>query len=157
MPYPDYKEEKGRLFRGLFYSIIILVGGSFLFGAAYEQYESYNRYKYGITTQGTVVKVYVSSSTDHEVTVYDVQFRASDANLYVINNHYLALDHLYREGQVVPVVYEPEHPEDGRIDSINERDKIVGVPLLVGLFIFLFLALFHYRSFFFGYKSESNI
>lgn len=155
MPYSDYEVEKARLFRKLAYALVTLVGGGFLLSGFYEYYLSYRRYTYGTTTKGTVTNVYTSSSADHESTVYDIRFSTSDRNTYLINNHYGTQDHLYSIGDKVQIVYEPAHPEDGRIDSANEKTRIAGLPILIGSILLFALLLFHYRTFFFGHLSKS--
>jgi Protein of unknown function (DUF3592) len=155
MTYPDYEVEKARLFRGLAYALVILVGGGFLLSGLYEYYLSYRRYTYGTTTQGTVTNIYTSSSADHESTVYDVLFSTPDRNTYFVNNHYGTQDHLYSIGDKVQIVYESAHPEDARIDDGNEKTGIAGLPILTGSILLFALLLFHYRTFFFGHLSKS--
>jgi hypothetical protein len=145
MPYPNYEEEKFNLFIFCLYGIVSLVGGGFLLGSAYEAHELYYRYKNGIVTNGEVTKVYISRSAEHEYTVYEVQFLALDRNTYTINNHYLTPDNLYRKGDNVSVIYEAEHPVDGRIENINEKTRIAGMSLLVGLLIISGLLLIYYK------------
>ena len=129
-----------------FYAILFLVGGGFLAIGLSEAHLSSVRYDTGLTAQGKVLKAEDEGNTDGDWTSYEVAFVAADRHTYLIHNHYLTTDNpkLYQVGQLVPVVYLPVDPEDGRIDSPREQYGVYQGCLVGALVAVLFGALIFY-------------
>ncbi|HEX8325941.1 MAG TPA: DUF3592 domain-containing protein [Hymenobacter sp.] len=138
--------QYNKVFFYLFYFVIVAVGIGFLAGGIYEAQHASVLYKEGLLAKGRVQKVEDQGNADADWTTYEVAFVATDHKSYTIQNHYSVRDKvkLYKVGQMVPVIYLPSDPQDGRIDNRRERDWVAGGCFLGALFVLLFGAIFYY-------------
>jgi hypothetical protein len=122
------------LFLTVFGSVFLIIG--------YNEFDiSYELRNNGIKAEGIVKNRYRSTTTDHDVTVYEVLFKTREGRTYEVENHFGTQDDLYQIGDSLEVIYLPNDPMVSRFNTTRELYRTYETTAVIG-FVFATVGLF---------------